>query len=123
MVTPDLVSEEDIAKLIIPDDLPDEQPMFRAYIEVKVYDKESHLIQHHRQPMKSFTEYFLGIISILTIGTYQNASTNQAQGILVNLLCLPSQQSTYSQLSLTFHGIGLYSLGSVHRALAPHLRL
>jgi len=31
MVTPDLASEEDIAKLIIPDDLPDE-PTFKAYI-------------------------------------------------------------------------------------------
>jgi hypothetical protein len=94
MVTPDLASEEDMAKLIIPDDLPDE-PSFKAYIEAKVYDREGHLIQHHRQPMKSLTQYFLALMSIPIIGTYQNASTEQAPSILVNVLGLPSQQSTY----------------------------
>jgi hypothetical protein len=95
MVTPDLVSEEDIAKLIIPDDLPDEQPTFKAYIEAKVYDKEGHLIQYHRQPMRSLTKYFLALMSIIVVGTYQDPSTNQAPGILVNVLGLPSQQYSY----------------------------
>ena len=95
IVTPDLVSEEDIAKLIIPDDLPDEQPTFKAYIEAKVYDKEGHLIQYHRQPMRSLTQYFLALMSILVVGTYQGPSTNQAPGILVNVLGLPSQQYSY----------------------------
>jgi hypothetical protein len=94
MVTPDLVSEEDIAKLIIPDDLPDE-PSFKAYIEAKVYDKEGHLIQYHRQPMRSLTQYFLAIMSIPIIGTYQGPSTYEATPILTNILGLPSQQSTY----------------------------
>jgi hypothetical protein len=95
MVTSDLVSEEDIAKLIIPDDLPDE-PTFKAYIEAKVYDREGHLIQYHRQPTRSLTQYFLALMSILVVGTYQGPSTNQATGILVNVLGLPSQQSTSS---------------------------
>ena len=91
MVTPDLVNEEeDITKLIIPDDLPDEQPAFKAYIEAKVYDKEGHLIQYHRQPMRSLTRYFLALMSIPILGTYQNASTNSAQNLLVNVLGLPS---------------------------------
>jgi hypothetical protein len=90
MVTPDLVSEEDIAKLIIPDDLPDEQPTFKAYIEAKVYDKEGRIIQHHKQPMRSLTEYFLALMSIPLIGTYQNQSTNQTTGILTSVLGLPS---------------------------------
>jgi len=94
MVTPDLVSEEDIAKLIMPDDLPDEPP-FKAYIEAKVYDKEGHLIQCHRQPMRSLTQYFLALMSIVIVGTYQGANNEQAPGILVNVLGLPSQQSTY----------------------------
>ncbi len=85
MVTPDLVSEDDIAKLIIPNDLPDEQPAFKAYIEAKVYDKEGHLIQYHKQPMKSLTQYFLALMSIVVAGTYQGPSTNQATGILVNV--------------------------------------
>jgi hypothetical protein len=97
MVTPDLVSEEDIAKLIIPDDLPDEQPSFKAYVEAKVYDKEGHLIQYHRQPMRSLTQYFLALMAIPIIGTYQGASINQAPGILTSVLGLPSSvSSSYS---------------------------
>ena len=94
MVSPDAVSEEDIDKLIIPDDLPDEQPMFKAYIEAKVYDKEGHIIDYRRQPMKSLTQYFLALMSIPLVGTYQNVSTNEATGILTNVLGLPSQQYT-----------------------------
>ena len=91
MVTSDLISEEDIAKLTIPDDLPDERPTFKAYIEAKVYDNEGHLIQHHRQPMRSLTQYFLALISIPLIGTYQGNSVNQATGILTNVLGLPEE--------------------------------
>jgi hypothetical protein len=105
MVAPDLVSEEDIAKLIMPDDLPDEQPMFKAYIEAKVYDKEGHLIQYHRQPMRSLTQYFLALMSILIVGTYQGPSTNQAPGILVNVLGLPSQQ--YSYLTASYNSANI----------------
>jgi len=94
MVTPDMVSEDDIAKLIIPDDLPNDEPSFKAYIEAKVYDEEGHLIQYHRQPMRRLTQYFLALMSIPLVGTYQNASTNGATGILTNVLGLPSQQYT-----------------------------
>jgi len=93
MVTPDLVSEEDIAKLIIPDDLPDE-PSFKAYVEAKVYDKEGHLIQYHRQPMRSLTQYFLALMSIPILGTFQGPTTDSATGILTNMLGLPSQVNT-----------------------------
>jgi hypothetical protein len=93
MVTPDLVSEEDIAKLIIPDDLSDEQSTFKAYIEAKVYDKEGHIIQYHRQPMRSLTQYFLAFISAILVGTFAVGSNNTAQLILVNVLGLPSQAS------------------------------
>jgi hypothetical protein len=90
MVAPDAVSEEDIDKLIIPDDLSNDEPLFKAYIEAKVYDKEGHIIQYHKQPMRSLTQYFLALMSIPLIGTYQNASTNSAPGILTNVLGLPS---------------------------------
>ena len=93
MVTPDLVSEEDIAKLTIPDDLPDE-PSFKAYIEAKVYDKEGHIIQHHRQPMRSLTQYFLALMSIPILGTFQGPTTDSATGILTSVLVLPSQVNT-----------------------------
>jgi hypothetical protein len=99
MVTPDLMSEEDMAKLIVPDNLSDEQSTLTAYIEVKVYDKDGHIIQHHRQPMRSATQYLLALVSIPLIGTYSSSSSNQATGILVNILGLPSQQSTYTSSS------------------------
>ena len=95
MVAPDAVSEEYIDKLIIPDDLPDE-PTFKAYIEAKVYDKEGHIIQYHKQPMRSLTQYFLALMSIPLIGTYSGGSSNSATGILTNVLGLPSQQSASS---------------------------
>ena len=93
MVTSDLISEEDIAKLIIPDDqsLPADEPTFKAYVEAKVYDKEGHLIQYHRQPMRSLTQYFLALMSIPIQGTSQSSSANQAPGILTNVLGLPSE--------------------------------
>ena len=96
MVASDAVSEEDIDKLIIPDDLSSSayEPTFKAYIEAKVYDKERHIIQYHRQPMRSLTQYFLALMSIPLIGTYQNPGADSATGILTNVLGLPSQQST-----------------------------
>jgi hypothetical protein len=89
MVAPDAVSEEDIDKLIIPDDLPDE-PSFKAYIEAKVYDKEGHIIDYRRQPMRSLTQYFLALMSIPLIGTYQSSSTDAPPAILTNALGLPN---------------------------------
>ena len=119
MVTPDLVSEEDIVKLIIPDNLPDEEPTFKAYIEAKVYDKEGHLIQYHRQPMRSLTQYFLALMAIPIIGTYQGASINQAPVILTNVLGLPSSLSgNYSANILWDWAI---QLGSGTQAFSPTL--
>ena len=91
MVASNATNEYDIDKLIIPDSLPSEEPSFRAYIEAEVYDKEGHIIQHHRQSMKSLTQYFLPLMSIPLLGTYQNASTDSATGILTNVLGLPEE--------------------------------
>jgi hypothetical protein len=105
MVTSDLVSEEDIAKLIIPNDLPNEESSFKAYVEAKVYDKEGHLIQHHRQPMRSPTQSFLALMSIPLIGTYGTSSSTTATNILVNVLGLPEQQYSYA--------VGAYNLANI----------
>ena len=93
MVAPDAVSEEDIDKLIIPDDLPDE-PTFKAYIEAKVYDKEGHIIQYHKQPMRSLTQYFLALMSIPLIGAYSGGSSNSPTGLLANVLGLSAVSNT-----------------------------
>ena len=86
-----MINENDIDTLIIPDNLSDEQPSFKAYIEAKVYDNDGRVIQYHRQPMRSLTQYFLALMSIPLLGTYQNASTDSATGILTNVLGLPSE--------------------------------
>ena len=120
MVASDLVSEDDIDKLIIPDDLSDE-PALKTYIEAKVYDKEGHLIQHHRQPMRSLTQYFLALMSIPIIGTYTGSSTNQAQSILTSLLGLPSQQYIYVNYPANILWDWSLVLGSGTQSFSPTL--
>ena len=95
LVTSSTLNDEDIEKLIISDDLPDE-PSFKAYIEAKVYDKEGHLIQHLRQPMRSLTQYFLALMSALLAGTFSSPSSNTAQPLLTSVLGLPSSISNSS---------------------------
>jgi len=124
MVTPDLVSEEDIAKLIIPDDLPDGHPTLTAYIEAKIYDKERHVIQYRRQPMRSPTQWLLALMAIPLIGTYTSSSSNQAPSFLVNVLGLPSQQYTYPAGSYNSANLSWdfsIQLGSGTQAFSPTL--
>jgi len=129
MVALDAVNEEDIDKLIIPDyqSLPADESTFKAYIEAKVYDKDGHLIQYHRQSMRSLTQYFLALMSIPIQGTSQNAGANQATGILTSVLGLPSVIT-----SLGSYGGGYYGeanitwswsiqLGSGTQAFSPSL--
>jgi hypothetical protein len=122
MITSDLANGEDIAKLIIPDDLPTEQPTLMAYIETEVYDRDGRLIQHHRQPMRSPTQQLLALMSIPLIGTFSSSSSSQATSILVNVLHLPSRQSTYSGPN-TANIIWDFSiqLGSGAQAFSPTL--
>jgi hypothetical protein len=126
MVAPDLVSEEDIAKLIISDDLPDEEPTLTSYIEVKVYDEEGHIIQYRRQPMRTPTMWFLALVAIPLIQTYQSSSTNQALSFYVNVFGFPSQQSSYSPSNYCCNGANLVwdfsvLLGSGTQSYSPTL--
>jgi len=126
MVTPDLASEEDIAKLIIPDDLPDGQPTLTAYIEAKVYDGEGHVIQYRRQPMRSPTRWLLALMAIPILQTFQGPSTYKAVSFLVNVLGLPSQQPTYSPSTYCCNGANILwdfsiQLGSGNHAFSPTL--
>jgi hypothetical protein len=126
MITPDLVSEEDIAKLIIPDDLPNEQPTLTAYIEAKVYDREGHVVQYRRQPMRSPTQWLLALVAIPILQTFQGPSTYQALSFYVNVFGMPSQQSTYSPPQYCCNGANLVwdfsiQLGSSTQAFNPTL--
>jgi hypothetical protein len=75
--------------------MPDE-PSFKAYIEAKVYDRDGHLINFHRQPMRSLTQYFLAFISAFLAGTFNSQYTNVAQPLLSSVLGLPSTLSNSS---------------------------
>jgi hypothetical protein len=118
MVTPDLTGEEDIAKLIIPDDLPDE-PSFKAYIEAKVYNNEGHVIDYRRQPMRSLTQYFLAFISIALLGTYSGSSSTTAQSLLTNVLGMPSSQSSNGSADIGYSWS--IQLGSGTQSFSPTL--
>ena len=129
MVAPDLVSEEDIAKLTIPDDqsLPADESTFKAYIEAKVYDKDGHLLQYHRQPMRSLTQYFLALMSIPIQGTSRSSSANQAPGVLTSVLGLPSEVTNLSAPGTSVWGAANITwswsiqLGSGTQAFSPSL--
>jgi hypothetical protein len=111
MVTSDLANDKDIPLdvLLSDKDIPGEPP-FRAYIEAKVYDKEGHIIQYHRQPMKSLTEYFLALLTIPLVGTYQNGFTNQAPPIFTNITGIPGQIS--SGIGIMIYWIASIQVGS-----------
>jgi hypothetical protein len=95
MVSHDVVSKDDIIlnEILSDEDIPGEPP-FRAYIEATVYDKDGSIIQHYRQPMRSLTQYFLGLIAIVTVMTYQGPSTYQAPPLITNIFGFPSQANT-----------------------------
>jgi hypothetical protein len=118
MVVPDVVSEDDIAKLVVFNDLSDE-PTLKAYVEVKVYDSMGHIIQHYRQPMRSPTEYFLALVSIPLVGTYQSSSSATAQSILTSVLGLPSQISTTYTANIAWNWS--IQLGSGTQSYSPTL--
>jgi len=118
MVAHDLTSEEDVAKLIVPDDLPDE-PTFKAYIEAKVYNNEGHVIDYRRQPMRSLTQYFLAFISIALLGTYSSSSSTTAQPLLTNVLGMPSSQSSNGSADIGYSWS--IQLGSGTQSFSPTL--
>jgi hypothetical protein len=120
MVSQNAVSEDDIIlnEVLSDKDIPDKPP-FRAYIEATVYDKDGSVIQHHRQPMKSLTEYFLALLTIPLIGTYQNASTNQAPPIFTNITGIPGQIS--SGAGILIYWIASIRVGSGTQSFSPTL--
>jgi hypothetical protein len=121
MVTPDIVNEKDIPldSLLSDKDIPGEPP-FRAYIEAKVYDKEGHIIQYHKQPMKSLTEYFLALMTIPLIGTYQGSSTYEAPQIFTNITGIPGQISV-SGAALIYWSASI-QVGSGTQSFSPTLK-
>ena len=119
MVTQNVVSEDDIIlnELLSDKDISDEPP-FKAYIEATVYDKNGNIIQHCKQPMRSLTKYFLGIVGLLTIGTYQSSSINEVPPLITNIYGFPSQASVPQTFIVWSWSI---QLGSGAQSFSPTL--
>jgi hypothetical protein len=71
--------------------------------------------------MKSLTQYFLALMSIPLIGTYAGGSSTSPTGLIVNVLSLPSQQSTYSNTAANIVWQWSIQLGSGTQAFSPTL--
>ena len=120
MVSQNVVSEDDIILngILSDKDIPGE-PLFRAYVEAKVYDKEGHIIQYHRQPMKSLTQYFLALMTIPLLATYQSSSSTQANPIFTNITGIPSQMST--GIAIYIYWNASIQVGSGTQSFSPTL--
>jgi hypothetical protein len=69
--------------------------------------------------MRSLTQYFLALMSIPIIGTYQGGSINQAPGILTNVLGLPNSISARYSADISWDWA--IQLGSGTQAFSPTL--
>ncbi len=92
IVSQNAVSEDDIIldELLSDKDILGEPP-FKAYIEATVYDKDGNVIRHHKQPMRSLTQYFLGLIAVVVVMTNQGPSTNSAPPLITNIFGFTSR--------------------------------
>jgi hypothetical protein len=119
MVSQDVVSEDDIIlnEILSDKDIPG-KPSFKAYIEATVYDRDGNVIQRHKQPMRSLTQYFLGLIAIITVGTFQGPTTYQAPPLIMNIFGSPSYVNTmYSWVYWSWS----IQLGSGTQSFSPTL--
>jgi hypothetical protein len=115
-----MVDEKDIPlDIILSDkDIPGEPP-FRAYVEAKVYDKGGSVIQYHRQPMRSLTQYFLGLMTIALLGTYASSSATTAPPIFTSLTNIPDQIS--SSYPIYIYWTASIQVGSGTQSFSPTL--
>jgi hypothetical protein len=90
-------------------------------IKVIVRDAKGNIVDEREQRMKSLTQYFLAFMTIPILGTYAGASTNNATGILTNILGLPSRQVSYDlSPSLIVFDMAI-QLGSGTQTFSPTL--
>jgi len=80
----------------------DNIPIISEKIIVVVRDAKGNIIDKREQKMRSLTQNYLAIMSIILIGTYPSETSQYASSILTNILKLPSQASTYITAVITF---------------------
>jgi len=84
-----------------------------------IRDAKGNIIDKREQKMRSLTQYFLALMSIPIIGTYSNASSTTATGVLSNVLGLPSQVSSAGNALINFDTS--IQLGSGIQSFTPTL--
>ena len=67
-----------------------------------VKDINGNIIDKREQKMRSLTQYFLALMSIVILGTYSGGTGATATGILTNVLGFPSQTSSSCCGAITF---------------------
>jgi len=84
-----------------------------------VRDAKGNIIDKREQKMRSLTQYYLALISIPILGTYSNATSTTATGVLTNVLGLPSQKSSTGNAFIIFDMS--IQLGSGTQSFTPTL--
>ena len=93
------IPKEDLDYILEPfkeDREEDNKQIISEKIIAIVRDAKGNIIDKREQKMRSLTQYYLALISIPILGTYSSPTSNTATSILVNVLGLPSTQSTTS---------------------------
>ena len=85
-----------------------------------VRDAKGNIIDKREQKMKSLTQYYLALMSIPIIGTYQSANSNTATNFMTNILGLPSEASSGNGNALIYFDFSI-QVGSGTQSFSPTL--
>jgi len=116
------IPKEDLDYILEPfkeDKEEDNKQIISEKIIAIVRDAKGNIIDKREQKMKSLTQYYLALMSILILGTYSSATSNTATGVLVNVLGLPSTQSSTGNSLINFDMS--IQLGSGTQTFSPTL--
>jgi len=85
-----------------------------------VRDANGNIIDKREQKMKSLTQYYLALMSIALIGTFQSANNNNATNFMTNILGLPSQPTISIDTAIIYFDFSI-QVGSGTQSFSPTL--
>jgi len=91
------IPKEDLEYILEPlkyDKEEDYKQIISEKIIATVKDVNGNIIDKREQKMRSLTQYFLALVSIVILGTYSGSTGATATGILTNVFGFPSQTSS-----------------------------
>jgi hypothetical protein len=120
------IPKEDLDYILEPfkeeDKEKDNKQIISEKIIAIVRDAKGNIIDKREQKMKSLTQYYLALMSIPILGTYSGATGTTAQGILTNVLGLPSTEYTYGSNQADILFDTSIQLGSGTQSFSPTLK-